>query len=167
MYFGGRSLCIFDIETTGLYPRRDQLILSGLISIDNNLATVTQYFAEDPSQEKAVVDATLKQLALSDVIITYNGRSFDLPFLQARAKRYRLPAPASFCDLDLYTVLRYHSDLKDMLGIDPLSVRVLPAGTLKAYRERYGEPIRKINCDKSDEVCLLRLVDELGEEAVK
>lgn len=116
MYFGGRSLCIFDIETTGLYPRRDQLILSGLISIDNNLATVTQYFAEDPSQEKAVVDATLKQLALSDVIITYNGRSFDLPFLQARAKRYRLPAPASFCDLDLYTVLRYHSDLKDMLG---------------------------------------------------
>ena len=60
-----------------------------------------------------------------------------------------------------------YGDLKDMLGIDPLSVRVLPAGTLKAYRERYGEPIRKINCDKSDEVCLLRLVDELGEEAVK
>lgn len=116
MYFGDRTLCIFDIETTGLYSRRDQLILSGLIQIDHNKATVIQYFAEDPSQEKDVVTSTLKTLAQSEVIITYNGRAFDIPFLLARAERYRIPIPTAFCDLDLYTVLRYHSDLKDMLG---------------------------------------------------
>jgi len=54
-------------------------------------------------------------------------------------------------------------DLKQMLGIDPLSVQVLPHGTMAAYAERYGEPIRRINCSRSDELSLIRLMTERGE----
>ena len=54
-------------------------------------------------------------------------------------------------------------DLKHMLGIDPLSVRILPRGSMAAYENHYGEPIRKINCSRSDELSLLRLIGERGE----
>jgi len=34
---------------------------------------------------------------------------------------------------------------------------------MAAYAERYGEPIRRINCSRSDELSLIRLMTERGE----
>ena len=51
-----------------------------------------------------------------------------------------------------------YMDLKYMLGIDPLSVQVIPSGTMEAYRQKFGAPIAKINAPREDEAELLRLV---------
>jgi len=54
-----------------------------------------------------------------------------------------------------------------MLGIEPLSVQVLPRGTMAAYREVYGESIRKINASRLEELAMLRLADVSREEALQ
>ena len=53
-----------------------------------------------------------------------------------------------------------------MLGIEPLSVDVLPRGTMEAYKSRYREPVRKINASRSEEIAILQLAAE-GREAVE
>lgn len=50
-----------------------------------------------------------------------------------------------------------YDDLKHMLGIEPLSVTLLPAGTIKKFEELFHRPIRKINASRQDEIELLRL----------
>jgi len=60
-----------------------------------------------------------------------------------------------------------YGDLKHMLGIEPLSVQVLPRGTMAAYREVYGESIRKINASRLEELAMLRLADVSREEALQ
>jgi len=57
-----------------------------------------------------------------------------------------------------------YGDLKHMLGIEPLSVQVLPRGTMAAFQRIHGEPIQKINASRRDELALLRLLDHVGEE---
>ena len=32
LYFKDKNIAVFDIETTGLYPRRDQVILTGVLT---------------------------------------------------------------------------------------------------------------------------------------
>ena len=50
-----------------------------------------------------------------------------------------------------------YEDLKKMLGIDPLSVTILPCGTMARYEKIFGQHIRKINPSRQDEIELLRL----------
>lgn len=53
-----------------------------------------------------------------------------------------------------------YSDLKKLLGVEPLVVTILPVGTLKKYEVRYGGTIRKINPSMQDVVDLKYLLDE-------
>ena len=62
MYFGGLDLCVYDIETTGLFPRNDRIMLTGLLTISNGRAIAEQFFAETLNDEKAVLEATLAVL---------------------------------------------------------------------------------------------------------
>ena len=50
-----------------------------------------------------------------------------------------------------------YEDLKKMLGIDPLSVTILPCGTMTKFEKIFGRPLRKINASRQDEIELLRL----------
>jgi hypothetical protein len=56
-----------------------------------------------------------------------------------------------------------YGDLKHMLGIEPLSVQVLPRGTMDAYQRRYREPVRKINASRSEEIAVLQMAAECRE----
>lgn len=118
LYTAGAEIAVFDIETTGLYPKRDSLILSGILRLrTGGKATATQYFSDRSGDEPEVIRATVRDLAECDLIVTYNGRSFDLPFLRTRAARYGIDTGAlNMADLDLYMVLHYHSDLKAAIG---------------------------------------------------
>jgi hypothetical protein len=63
-----------------------------------------------------MLDAYLTALSKADVLITYNGASFDLPFLNFRGKKHRLQWDLdSLQSLDLYRALHYHSKLRDIL----------------------------------------------------
>ena len=51
-----------------------------------------------------------------------------------------------------------YEDLKGMLGIEPLSVTVLPAGTLQKFEQNFGRRIRRINPPRQDEIEILRMI---------
>jgi uncharacterized protein YprB with RNaseH-like and TPR domain len=116
MYIGNSTLAVFDIETTGLYANRDRIILSGILFADGDECTITQYFAERPDDEASVITATIKSLSKADCIMTYNGRSFDMPFLETRARKHGIPMDLKYCSFDLYTIARGYSELKKTLG---------------------------------------------------
>ena len=121
-YFKDLRMGVFDIETTGLSPAGSRLILSGFLIPDEDGLLLTQFFAESLADEEEVILATLGVLDTLDVVVTYNGKSFDIPFLDVRAKRVlthnaaykqdRLPYPYN---LDLYTVVRKFSPLRQYL----------------------------------------------------
>lgn len=49
------------------------------------------------------------------------------------------------------------TDLKKLLGVDPLKVTVLKEGTLERYRLKYGAPIEKVNPAKEEVLSVLAL----------
>ena len=114
-YFEKQNLAVFDIETTGLNPTSSRLILSGIISVNSSGAVYTQLLAEDLSDEKHVIEETCSVLSKADIIITYNGRHFDIPFLKKRASAYGISVPDKY-NLDLYTLVRDYSALGNMLS---------------------------------------------------
>lgn len=115
LYFKGRTYAIFDIETTGLSPVSSQLILSGILLVNGNEGQVIQFFADQPGDEKKVIEKTLEVLNTVDFVVTYNGKHFDLPFLEKRAKKHGIDFEPLPYDLDLYLVINGHSGLREVL----------------------------------------------------
>lgn len=115
-YFGSRPFAVFDIETTGLSPAYCKVILSGILRFDGGQAQVIQFFADQPGpeDERAVLAETLRLLEQTDYVITYNGRHFDIPFVEKRAKKHGLSFRPPY-DLDLYQVVSGHSPLRQVL----------------------------------------------------
>lgn len=118
LYFKDKNIAVFDIETTGLYPRRDQVILTGVLTLfKGEAATSIQYFANNPEDEKVVIKKTVELLSKTDLIITYNGASFDIPFIKERANRHNISTnEITAIHLDLYNLVKYHSGIKDLIG---------------------------------------------------
>jgi hypothetical protein len=86
-YFRELNTTVFDIETTGLFHSRDCIINAGFCDPSGD---VWQNFTEDPADEARVVEEALEMISQADAVVTYNGDTFDLPFLLRRAQKYRL-----------------------------------------------------------------------------
>ena len=91
------AVVYLDLETTGLAAT--PLFLAGaLVHRDGGLRAV-QLLARDYSEERCVIDLVDGMLAGCGVCVTFNGKSFDLPYLRERAKYHRLalrPGPEQF-----------------------------------------------------------------------
>ncbi len=104
-YLTGDTL-LFDIETTGLSADRDVIYCIGCGWSDGDDLCVELLFAEDPSEEAAVLAAFGERLMAHPKWVTFNGTTFDLPFLQKRAARHDIALPPAAEHLDLYRVVR-------------------------------------------------------------
>lgn len=118
MYFGNKSFAVFDIETTGLMPAYCRVIISGMMFYPGHgdEARVVQLFADRADDEKEIIEKTIEMLEGVDFVITYNGRHFDIPFMQKRAQKHELCFPDNLYDLDLYLVVNGHSNLREVLS---------------------------------------------------
>jgi len=75
----------FDTETTGLSTGAGTVIfMAGVARVDGARVTVRQYLLPDYPHEPALLRALVADLAASPRLVTYNGRTFDLPMLTAR-----------------------------------------------------------------------------------
>lgn len=106
-YFNQLNVAVFDIETTGLVPYRDHLILGGIYSFAEN--SIMQFFCEHPSSEHETLKQISSALTGYDAIITYNGNTFDFPFLMKRAQENKICFPELiYQTVDLYKWLRLY-----------------------------------------------------------
>lgn len=78
-----------DIETLGLFSR--PVILVGVGTIDRGQLVISQYLLRTIDEEPAALLAALSHLSIDrPALVTYNGKSFDLPYLQDRLAYYGL-----------------------------------------------------------------------------
>ena len=116
-FFNANKISIFDIETTGLYPKHDKIILIGFVHImpPHDDGELVQFFSESPEEEKDILLEAIREISDTDILITFNGRSFDVPFLDTRCKKYSIQSKNIF-NLDLYQLVRNYSTLKNVIG---------------------------------------------------
>jgi len=100
---------LVDLETLGFQGR--PLFLIGALFVDpasrgEGASRLVQYLARDYSEEEAVVRAFLEEVKGVPTWVTFNGRTFDLPFLRLRAAYHSLPEPRPERHLDLLPVAR-------------------------------------------------------------
>ena len=106
MYFKDRSFAVFDIETTCLSPAYCKVILSGILLVKGDECQVIQFFADQAGDEKEILQQTVDILKSVDYIITYNGRHFDIPFVEKRARKYKIDIGICPYDLDYQRTFR-------------------------------------------------------------
>ena len=92
-----------DTETTGLAGGSGTCaFLTGVGSIDREGFRVRQFFMRDYCEEPSVLHSLAAYLARFEVLITYNGKSFDQPLLETRYTMCRARHPfGSMEHLDL------------------------------------------------------------------
>ncbi|HEV2350754.1 MAG TPA: ribonuclease H-like domain-containing protein [Terriglobia bacterium] len=96
-------LIFLDTETTGLAGGTGTCaFLIGLGAVDGTQFVVRQFFLRDYPEEAAMLDALAETLEPFDGIVTFNGKTFDLPLLETRYALARMISPfARLLHLDL------------------------------------------------------------------
>ena len=125
-----------DIETTGLSPMRSFIYLIGLVFIDLKKVTmhITQLIAEDRDEEEEILKLMKERLKGYKTVVTYNGNSFDLPFIAKRSERYGIE-PIAMDSFDMYEKLRLH---KDTLKLDGLKQKNIEKKLGITREDRYN-----------------------------
>ena len=95
---GGRTtvppLLFLDLETTGLFGGAGtQAFLVGCAAIDGDSIRVRQFLLPGFEHERAVLDEVQAWSKSHGALVTYNGRSFDVPLIETRFMFHRLPCP--------------------------------------------------------------------------
>jgi len=82
------SFAFMDLETTGFSST--PLFLAGTAFLEDGIMRCVQILARDYSEERAVIGALDEILARHDFCVTFNGKSFDMPYLRERAKYHKV-----------------------------------------------------------------------------
>jgi uncharacterized protein YprB with RNaseH-like and TPR domain len=102
--FGHRRVLYMDIETCGLSAA--PVFLVGLCIVGERNLVLRQLFARDYAEERALLDELSRITREHDFLVTFNGKSFDVPFLRDRAIHHRLEPLAPMPHLDLLWMAR-------------------------------------------------------------
>ncbi len=93
------EILYLDIETLGL--NNQPVILIGLAEHSDRKLKVYQYLLSSKSREHAILKAMLNHFMNKKALVTYNGISFDIPYLQRRLDYYGIEANLKKCHYDL------------------------------------------------------------------
>ena len=83
-----------DLETTGLSGGAGTVaFLVGCAYFDAGALQVRQFLLSSFTAERALLSAAAELFEDADLIVTYNGKTFDVPMMETRWAFHRLPAP--------------------------------------------------------------------------
>ena len=102
----------YDIETTGFSPKNEQIYLIGVLVPEAGGGRLIQWFAENAADEGNVLKE-IGPFLMSDLpLISFNGETFDVPFIRDRAAAWGLTVFADdMKSLDLYKIIRPYKTL--------------------------------------------------------
>lgn len=168
----------FDIETLGLFSR--PIILFGMGSLENGQLVINQYLLRDIEEEEAALLATIEHFSGDHpALVTFNGKSFDLPYLTDRLAYYGLGSPAEIPHYDMlhfsrrrwkgeFPSLRLTALEKEVLGISRSND--VPGQMVPEFYATYqrsgncGPLVPILEHNKQDVVSLALLFFHLGGE---
>ncbi len=97
----------FDLETTGLSGAAVLPFVVGLAFFDGaGQLVIEQIFLRTPADEPAMLVYLAEHICRAEMLVSFNGRSYDWPLLETRFVMARLPRPEPPPHLDLLSVGR-------------------------------------------------------------
>ncbi|MCC6350658.1 MAG: ribonuclease H-like domain-containing protein [Candidatus Eisenbacteria bacterium] len=110
---GLERILFLDLETCGLAAA--PVFLAGTMHWNGTDFVLRQYFARDYAEEPALLAAVSAQAGAFDLLVTFNGKSFDVPFLASRALTHGVPLtlPRAHFDLLHASRRRWRLELPD------------------------------------------------------
>ena len=93
------AAALIDTETAGLHGR--PLFMIGLGLYRGGDLTFVQYLARSYAEEAAILEEFAGLLPKLDLLISFNGKAFDWPFVRDRMAYHRISCRPSFAHLDL------------------------------------------------------------------
>lgn len=101
------DLVFIDIETTGLWATQP-LFLVGILYKENDKLKLQQYLARNLNEEKPLMEAVYPRLKDYKVVVSYNGKKFDIPYLESRWTECGMYYKLNCYHLDLLYHARRH-----------------------------------------------------------
>lgn len=122
-----RGALFLDTETTGLGGGTGNVpFLVGLAWFDETGPRFEQLWLRDLDEEPEMLERLRVRLEATEMLVTYNGKSFDLPVLRSRYLMNGLPPPADRPHLDLlHLARRVHKGRTFRKSLTELERRVL------------------------------------------
>ena len=165
------EIVFFDIETTGFSRQYHQVGLITLAYKKDDQLQLIQYFATTSADEALVITAALRDLNQHLAYVNFNGNSFDIPFLNERAKHLGLASrlePSR--SIDLYRLrkkgrLKQTEDESGFMRQDELSGAEW-AKEYKNYLKQPSDELRDkllLHC-RDDVLSLVRLLESSDEK---
>lgn len=111
-----QDILFFDIETTGFSARSACVYLIGCAYLTTNGWETRQFFAETPDDEADVLQQFFSFAASFPVMVHFNGTTFDVPFLQTRAKKFGLSFVPASVQHDIYKKISPYKNLLHLPG---------------------------------------------------
>lgn len=166
-----------DIETMGLFLR--PIILFGIARISGEKISITQYLVRDIQEEPPALVATFSHLEGDVALVTFNGRTFDIPYMRERAVYYRMKADFEKLNVDLlYFARRAWKERVPNCRLSTIEKYLIgherkddvPSALVPEFYETYlrtknpGPLIPIIEHNKQDLVTLANIFSKLWEE---
>lgn len=79
-----RDLLYIDTETTGLGGAGSMVFLAGVARFDGSRLKLRQYLLPSPQYEGGLLGGLAEDMEAAAALVSYNGKSFDLPMLESR-----------------------------------------------------------------------------------
>ena len=100
-----RTVLFLDIETAGLSANTYSFLI-GLMYWENGRFVSDQILSRDYNEEEGMLRHVRAAMERFDTVVTYNGASFDLPFIRQRMAVLRVPDVAPIESVDLLHAAR-------------------------------------------------------------
>lgn len=154
-YSRNKRMVFFDVETLGLNPQFYPIILIGMSYEENGKYIVEQFFAEDIVEEESILSQFKLKINPSDILVTYNGKNFDVPYINKRMERYGLDFSLNQEHLDVICHVRPN---KKKLGLESCSLKSV---------EKYLNLNREDTIDGAESIKLYNRYVRSREENIK
>ncbi|HMA05972.1 MAG TPA: ribonuclease H-like domain-containing protein [Methanomicrobiales archaeon] len=108
------ELVFLDIETLGIFSR--PIVLIGIGRLAGSTLATSQYLVREISEEPAALNAALEDLTGEGAAyVSFNGKSFDIPYIGERAAYYGMPVRLDRPHFDLlhFSRRRWGRELPD------------------------------------------------------